>query len=74
MPYRAKTKGSTCGQAAKCPAVAKMANATIIGGAYGMPTELSIMQEILRNGPVATDFNVPGRSWGFYHGGILKED
>ena len=43
MPYTAKTKGRKCGEASKCPAIAKVANASFIGGGYGMNTELNLM-------------------------------
>lgn len=74
FPYHAKTKGFKCGESAKCPAIAKVRNAQVIGGAYGMNTEENMMQELLMNGPINAEANVPGGTWSVYSTGILGED
>jgi hypothetical protein len=51
--------------------VAKVKNAEIIGGAYGLNTEENMMQELLMNGPINAEANVPGMTWSIYSSGIL---
>ena len=43
-----------------CPAIAKVHKSYFIGGAYGESTEKRMMKEILRNGVVNGELQVPG--------------
>ena len=56
-----------------CPAIAKVHKSYFIGGAYGESTEKRMMKEILRNGIVNGELNVP-RIFSFYQKGILSND
>lgn len=58
-PYTAKTKGYKCGMYKDCEPVAKVTKSYFIGGAYGETTEKKIMKELLRNGIVNGELNVP---------------
>lgn len=73
VPYKAKTKGLTCNIAAKCPAYAKLNKAYFLGGAYGEVTEESMMKELLRNGPINGELQVPN-TFSMYQYGILSND
>jgi hypothetical protein len=57
----------------KCPAIAKVHKSYFIGGAYGESTEKRMMKEILRNGVVNGELQVPG-VFSFYREGILSND
>jgi hypothetical protein len=72
-PYKAKTKGEHCGQYAQCKPQAKVNKSYFIGGAYGESSEKKMMKEILRNGIVNGELNVP-RIFSFYQKGILSND
>lgn len=72
-PYKAKTKGQSCGLYSKCKPIAKIKESYFIGGAYGESSELKMMKEILRNGIVNGELNVP-RVFSFYQKGILSND
>eukprot|EP00356_Strombidium_inclinatum_P003629 CAMPEP_0170485226 /NCGR_PEP_ID=MMETSP0208-20121228/4534_1 /TAXON_ID=197538 /ORGANISM="Strombidium inclinatum, Strain S3" /LENGTH=279 /DNA_ID=CAMNT_0010758809 /DNA_START=1218 /DNA_END=2053 /DNA_ORIENTATION=- len=72
-PYRAKTKGETCGKYKHCKPVAKIESSYFIGGAYGESSEKKMMKDILRNGIVNGELNVP-RIFSFYQKGILSND
>ena len=72
-PYKAKTKGHTCGQYEKCKPQAKIKESYFIGGAYGESSEKKMMKEILRNGIANGELNVP-RIFSFYQKGILSND
>lgn len=56
-----------------CPAIAKVHKSYFIGGAYGESTEKRMMKEILRNGVVNGELQVPG-VFSFYREGILSND
>lgn len=64
-PYKAKTKGVSCGTYGKCKPMAKIKESYFVGGAYGASSELKMMKEILRNGIVNGELNVP-RVFSFY--------
>ena len=72
-PYLAKTKGETCGKYGNCPPIARVQDSYFIGGAYGESSEKKMMKEILRNGIVNGELNVP-RVFSFYQQGILSND
>ena len=72
-PYDAKTKGHKCGDFEKCPPVAKVHDSYFIGGAYGYSSEKKLMKELLRNGIVNGELNVP-KVFSFYKEGILSND
>ena len=72
-PYIAKTKEDTCAHYADCMPVAKVKESYFIGGAYGESSEKKMMREILRNGIVNGELNVP-RIFSFYQKGILSND
>ena len=72
-PYKAKTKGVSCGTYGKCKPMAKIKESYFVGGAYGASSELKMMKEILRNGIVNGELNVP-RVFSFYQKGILSND
>lgn len=72
-PYKAKTKGDRCSDYAKCPPMGKVTRSYFIGDAYGKSSEKKMMKEILRNGIVNGELNVP-RIFSFYQKGILSND
>jgi cathepsin C len=72
-PYKAKTKGESCAGYGKCKPIAKIKDSYFIGGAYGESSEKKMMKEILRNGIVNGELNVP-RIFSFYQKGILSND
>ena len=72
-PYLGKTKGEQCGQYAKCKPISRVQESYFIGGAYGQSSEERMMKEILRNGIVNGELNVP-RVFSFYQQGILSND
>lgn len=64
-PYKSKTKGDRCSKYAKCKPISKITESYFIGGAYGESSEKKMMKEILRNGIVNGELNVP-RIFSFY--------
>jgi hypothetical protein len=64
-PYQAKTKDDHCSNYAHCKPVAKVNKSYFIGGAYGESSERKMMKELLRNGLVNGELNVP-RIFSFY--------
>jgi cathepsin C len=72
-PYLAKTKGQKCGDYAHCPPIARVHESYFIGGAYGESSEKKMMKDILRNGIVNGEINVP-KVFSFYTTGILSND
>lgn len=72
-PYQAKTKGMSCGQYKDCKPISKIQESYFIGGAYGESSEKKMMKEILRNGIVNGELNVP-RVFSYYQEGILSND
>lgn len=64
-PYQAQTKGFTCGTYKDCKPASKVTQSYFIGGAYGESSEKKMMKEILRNGIVNGELNVP-RIFSFY--------
>jgi hypothetical protein len=72
-PYVAKTKGLTCGKYKDCKAAARIHESYFIGGAYGESSEKKMMKELLRNGIVNGELNVP-RVFSYYQEGILSND
>jgi hypothetical protein len=72
-PYKAKTKGVKCGDYSQCPPVAKTHSSYFIGGAYGEATEKKMMKELMRNGVINSELNVPS-AFSFYNGGVLSND
>lgn len=67
--YQQKTKGVSCSEFAACQPVARVLKTYKLPN----PTELSIQQELLRNGPVITDWSAPG-FMKTYKSGILDKD
>merc|ERR1712091_369692 len=67
------TKGFTCGTYKDCKPASKVTQSYFIGGAYGESSEKKMMKEILRNGIVNGELNVP-RIFSFYQKGILSND
>ena len=55
-PYVAMTKNKPCSLYRECPREAKVTKTWDIGGAYGKSSEKLMMKEILRNGPLNTEF------------------
>merc|ERR1711935_514124 len=53
--YRGTTAGASCGEFALCAPVARVVRTYKLQN----PSELSIQQELLRNGPVITDWSAP---------------
>lgn len=72
-PYEAKTKGISCSKYKDCPPVSRVHDSYFIGGAYGESSEKKMMKEILRNGIVNGELNVP-KVFSFYSEGILSND
>lgn len=72
-PYQARTKGLQCSQYEKCAPTATVKKSYFIGGSYGESSEKKMMKEILRNGIVNGELNVP-RVFSFYQQGILSND
>ena len=72
-PYKAETKGHTCTEYTNCTAEAKVLDSYFIGGGYGQSSEKKMMKELLRNGMVNGELNVP-RVFAFYQEGILSND
>lgn len=73
MPYKAKTKGLTCGMAQNCSAYAKLERSYFVGGAYGEVSEESMMKELVRNGPINGELQVP-KAFSLYSTGIMSND
>lgn len=72
-PYLGKTKGEQCGKYSQCKPISRIQESYFIGGAYGQSSEEKMMKEILRNGIVNGELNVP-RVFSFYQQGILSND
>ena len=72
-PYLGRTKGESCGKYEKCKPIADVKESYFIGGSYGASSEKKMMKEILRNGIVNGELNVP-RVFSFYQQGILSND
>lgn len=72
-PYKAKTKDEHCSKYKNCKPVARIKESYFIGGAYGESSEKKMMKELLRNGMVNGELNVP-RIFSFYQNGILSND
>ena len=63
----------TCASSQHCKPIARIYDSYFIGGAYGNTTEKKIMKEILRNGIVNGELNVP-EEFSMYKDGILSID
>jgi hypothetical protein len=72
-PYLAKTKGDKCGHYNACKPIAKIRESYFIGGAYGESSEKKMMKDLMRNGIINGELNVP-RIFSFYQHGILSND
>jgi hypothetical protein len=72
-PYEGKTKGLKCGDYEKCAPQAKVHESYFVGGAYGYSSEKALMKELIRNGIVNGELNVP-KVFSFYKEGILSND
>jgi hypothetical protein len=64
-PYLGKTKGESCSKYSQCKPISRIQESYFIGGAYGQSSEEKMMKEILRNGIVNGELNVP-RVFSFY--------
>ncbi len=71
-PYLAKTNDDKCQNYQECMPITKVTKSYFVGGAYGKSTEKKMMQEILRNGAVNGELNIPD-IFSFYKKGILKD-
>ena len=71
-PYKAKTKGKTCGEFKECAPVAKVLSTKFIGGGWGEVSEKQMMKELLRNGPLSIEFQA-NKLFQVYKKGILSE-
>lgn len=69
-PYKARTKGDRCANYAKCPAVAKIEKSYYVNGYNFAPTVEMIQKEMLRNGPVVTEFHCDD-NFGLYSSGVM---
>jgi len=58
-PYQAKTVGTSCKDYSGCNPVAKVSKSYDVGGGYGQSSEKRMMKEIVRNGPLNTEFQAP---------------
>jgi len=65
--------GVHCKQFAKCPGVAKISKSYDVGGGYGKSSELLMMKEIIRNGPLTAEFNAPS-VFGTYSSGLFSAE
>lgn len=72
-PYLHSTKNDKCSKYEHCKPIAKTEESYFVGGAYGQSSEKKMMKEILRNGVVNGEINVP-RIFSFYQKGILSND
>jgi hypothetical protein len=72
-PYLGKTKGETCSKYSQCKPISRVQKSYFVGGAYGESSEEKMMKELLRNGIVNGELNVP-RIFSFYQQGILSND
>ena len=72
-PYQASTKDAKCSDYAQCRPEAKVSGIYDVGGAYGQSSELLMMKEILRNGPLNTEFMAPN-IFMTYKSGLLTDD
>jgi hypothetical protein len=55
-PYLGVTKGQSCKNYEHCKPIAKVQTTKRVGGGYGLVSEIEMMKEILRNGPVSIEF------------------
>lgn len=72
-PYTASTKGGECAKFASCKPEARVVKTYDVGGGYGKTTEKLMMKEILRNGPLNTEFQAPS-IFSMYKSGLLTQD
>jgi hypothetical protein len=72
-PYKGKTKGLKCNDYKSCAPVARVHDSYFIGNAYGESSEKKMMKELLRNGAVNGELQVP-QVFSFYKEGILSND
>lgn len=72
-PYLASTKGQSCGQYSHCNPEARVSKSYDVGGGYGKSTEKLMMKEILRNGPLNTEFQAPN-IFSSYKSGLVTQD
>jgi len=71
-PYKATTKGDQCSNYKKCEPIAKIKQSYLVGGGWGATSEIKMMREILRNGPMNGDFQAPSM-FSIYKEGIFSE-
>lgn len=72
-PYSASTKGGQCSKFAHCKPEARVSKTYDVGGGYGKTSEKLMMKEILRNGPLNTEFQAPS-IFSMYKSGLLTQD
>lgn len=72
-PYQASTKGVSCAQYQGCKPEARVQRSYDVGGGYGQSTEKLMMKEILRNGPLNTEFQAPS-IFSTYKSGLITQD
>ena len=73
-PFKSKTFGDKCGNYKDCKKIAKINKSYWVGGSYMDPiNELQIRQELLMNGPIATNMAADDENFVPYKKGILQE-
>ena len=71
-PYRANSHLQQCSDFKHCPVVAKVKKGGPIGGFFGAASELEMMKEIRKNGPIVADFE-PWVTFQLYSEGVYKD-
>ena len=72
-PYQGKTKGFKCAMYETCQPIASVYESYLLGGGYGMGTEVNMMKELLRNGALAAELLVPN-TFQSYKSGVLSSE
>lgn len=72
-PYKASTKGDMCSNYRSCKPEARVLRSYDVGGGYGQSSEKQMMKEILRNGPLNTEFQAP-KIFSTYKKGVITSD
>jgi hypothetical protein len=72
-PYKGTTRGVPCSDFKNCKPEARVQYTYDVGGAYGKSSEKHMMKEILRNGPLNTEFQAPN-VFATYKGGIIDQN
>lgn len=70
-PYKANTKHQACSSFSGCKPIVRISKSYDVGDGYGLTNEKAMMKEILRNGALNTEFQVPS-VFGTYKDGIIS--